>query len=1495
MRGKKGSVWTLFLLLTLLLPSMSGYAAGGSAAASIEIEHLPDFIMTNREQQSTATFYPSAAAYDADGKRLEGQTFIWSLKEQAEGVTLLDRATGAFSVEGGAAAEEFTLLCRTADSTAVSAQVTIPLNRQVNLVEDKVGWTVQGWGKVSGAVDGYHWTRWDSGKHSRGGALAFYDAGKQVKANYFRLKLGNIKNSSSLRIAGSDALVGADGAPAAPPGKTDTVYNTAASVLPVLSPRNGNNRNCGETYWSARSANAAVEPSLEQEQVLTEKDNHGYWGEREFQYIGILNYAADTTANLGNFTVYDFGVYYTAPNYVNIALPEEAEPGAAVQLTAEVYNGVAAEEKTGVGTWSAQGFEIDTRTGVLTVPSAQRVGAVTYTYETEGFRAQTTVYACAERGKVKFANAPDTFWDLQMKRGFVCKGNTLTVPAGTTAKQLRAGIVSPKCDVKVQCVDMEGTEITEGTLKKGDAVWLTDGAAAVRYKIDTAKSGQGSAELVKSDGSYTATAELDAAVPEAVLILAAYDENKMTEMKAMEKTRAEETLTVTLPETKKGNGVRTMVWDSFENMQPLRAQEKTEIYVNRQFTGIAKDERAHGVATFTGAVDIVDTPSADSKSARITLGTDGAYIPLDKAATGSFTAKIVYQADSDVTLFAKNENGRKETLFTLPVKNALSGVKVAFDTDHGVCTLTDETGAETSAAVSLEKIAGLGFVGEGVSLTLHKLFAYSGAAALEDSYFQDYAYQEKARNRLVTEKWKSAYKTLEQGVLMGIDFYQISLFGNKLRIDGQPPRVFDGTPYVPAEQTAICLGGEVLEATESAPVRIAVNGRTLELGSSEIYRTRDTNYVSAQRMANLFGLTLSWDGEYLLGFGREKLFDETKDQSDLKAALYYQRPTGAEIFDRMQKNGDKHPRVFADAARLDEVRDNIARYPILRQWYNSLVEKAEGYANAETLYYTKPDGIRLLSVSVELLRRMENLGIAYQMTGDAKYAQTAWRDLEAVSNFGDWNPSHYLDVATMSMGVAVGYSWFYDYLTDAQKDTIAEGFTRCALNTYIEAVDRGTWWTYVNSNWNPWCHGGLLEGIVAMSDRLNAADAMYALDRMFPYMEYLYPEFIPDGGWAEGTAYHATTLRYLSLWCATLEAATGKDFGYWDLPGMDTTAYFSEVLSGADGVYNYGDNTETLSQCEAQEWFATKYNDPALAKMRYHNLLEGGRDIYLYDLLMTQPEDMGGTSAIAPDTYYQKMNIVSMRTSWTDLSDGFFLAAKGGEHGVSHFHYDHGGFVMDVGGVRFAYELGRESYSITGNDTKTYQYKKRAEGHNTYVINPDETPGQVDKAVAPVIGFDSSESGCYAIIDLSQSYKEAQDMKRGFWLTDDRRKLLIQDEVKLSEPSEVYWFMHTQGNIEVQDDGKTVYITKDGVTVRLDILDSANGGAKFEVRDALPLETTPWLEGQGRNEAFKKLTIHWDSVQDFTLCVMATQVKDSAVSPDIPAVVPMDTWEVSSR
>src|SRR5690554_6318242 len=83
-------------------------------------------------------------------------------------------------------------------------------------------------------------------------------------------------------------------------------------------------------------------------------------------------------------------------------------------------------------------------------------------------------------------------------------------------------------------------------------------------------------------------------------------------------------------------------------------------------------------------------------------------------------------------------------------------------------------------------------------------------------------------------------------------------------------------------------------------------------------------------------------------------------------------------------------------------------------------------------------GRRLLDKSREALRRIFHLSYAYRMTGEEKYLNRAEKELLAVSNFSDWNPSHFLDVAEMTMAVAIGYDWLFEHLSEDSRKTIRE-------------------------------------------------------------------------------------------------------------------------------------------------------------------------------------------------------------------------------------------------------------------------------------------------------------------------------------------------------------------------------------------------------------------------------------------------------------------------
>ena len=73
------------------------------------------------------------------------------------------------------------------------------------------------------------------------------------------------------------------------------------------------------------------------------------------------------------------------------------------------------------------------------------------------------------------------------------------------------------------------------------------------------------------------------------------------------------------------------------------------------------------------------------------------------------------------------------------------------------------------------------------------------------------------------------------------------------------------------------------------------------------------------------------------------------------------------------------------------------------------------------------------------------------MTGDKKYPERAWTEFEAVFDFKDWNPQHYLDCAEMMFGVAVGYDWMYDAFTEEQHKLIEAALVKFGLNNTRDA------------------------------------------------------------------------------------------------------------------------------------------------------------------------------------------------------------------------------------------------------------------------------------------------------------------------------------------------------------------------------------------------------------------------------------------------------------
>jgi hypothetical protein len=80
----------------------------------------------------------------------------------------------------------------------------------------------------------------------------------------------------------------------------------------------------------------------------------------------------------------------------------------------------------------------------------------------------------------------------------------------------------------------------------------------------------------------------------------------------------------------------------------------------------------------------------------------------------------------------------------------------------------------------------------------------------------------------------------------------------------------------------------------------------------------------------------------------------------------------------------------------------------------------------------------LLQVSRESLRRIFYLSYAWRLTHKKKFLDRGEDELLTASRFQDWNPSHFLDVAEMTMAVAIGYDWLYNDLSPKSREVISK-------------------------------------------------------------------------------------------------------------------------------------------------------------------------------------------------------------------------------------------------------------------------------------------------------------------------------------------------------------------------------------------------------------------------------------------------------------------------
>jgi len=576
-----------------------------------------------------------------------------------------------------------------------------------------------------------------------------------------------------------------------------------------------------------------------------------------------------------------------------------------------------------------------------------------------------------------------------------------------------------------------------------------------------------------------------------------------------------------------------------------------------------------------------------------------------------------------------------------------------------------------------------------------------------------------------------------------------------------------------------------------------------------------------------------------------------------------------------------HPRVLLTPEALKALRQAVRPGGPRHEVFRRVQRDADRLLKDKRTVEYRIVGPRLLAQSRRCLDRVQTLALVYLLTDEAKYAERAWRELDAAAAFKDWNPSHFLDTAEMSCAFGIGYDWLYDWMDEAKRRSVRTALLEKGLARGLDAYRgkaRWGWWTRARHNWSQVCNGGLAVGALAVADEAPDAAAEILTSGLGCVAKAM-ANFGPDGSWNEGPGYWGYTLRYTSYYMAALRSALGTMHGLEATDGLDEAGTFRVYFVGpTNRTFNFADASDRAGSHPSMFWLARVYDRPVYA---WHHRERMGAHPDPLDVVWYVADGQGPGAAGWPlHKHFREDHIVFFRSAWQDPG-ALWVGFKGGDNRANHSHLDLGSFVLEALGVRWAEDLGSDDYNLPGyfGGKRWTYYCLRTESHNTLVIDGQN---QSAKAEAPVAAFRGRADDARAVADLSAAYPMCRGVRRGMAML-GRRVVLVQDEVRADKPVDVLWGMVTRAKPKM--DGSRVVLERGGKRLYGRVL--APEGARFETVSANP----PAPQRQ-QKDAVKLVVRLPGKVREVRLAVALSPEADA---PGRVKVLPLARWFAEAK
>jgi len=560
-----------------------------------------------------------------------------------------------------------------------------------------------------------------------------------------------------------------------------------------------------------------------------------------------------------------------------------------------------------------------------------------------------------------------------------------------------------------------------------------------------------------------------------------------------------------------------------------------------------------------------------------------------------------------------------------------------------------------------------------------------------------------------------------------------------------------------------------------------------------------------------------------------------------------------------------HPRIYTTAEQLSAFRAPLQTSR--KQWWETyfrpnaerlLEEPVATEPPTDWIVGARPGGGPLTDELVAVLNkleqhcfriadRLEQLGFAYLISGDRRYADAAIAQLMEISRWDPEGVTSYRNTdrsfRALTFEPALAYDWCWAAMTPQQRQTIRQAIAkRGAL--FISRFRDGARPLYkypYDSHAVTALNYLVLVSLALLHDEPVATE-------WFDFLMSVYPAMYPpwgdeDGGWAQGVSYWKWSMPDGCWVYDALKSLIGLDFyqkahtrnnpwfKFYFQPPWCTSSHFGDGNPGAGA-----DNTDRANLAH----YAAVYKDPylqwyALTPKPYSPNTYGPCSYWWYDeqLAPRPPADL------PQGRWLRDIGWVAMHSDLSDPDD-IMLMFKSSSYGSwNHSQADQNSFVVYGYGEPLLIDSGYYDWYGSPHDVG---YTRQTKAHNDLLVNGAGQPVWDKGATGSITRYFSSRPVDYTCGDATPAYKGALQAFQRHILYLRPDVFVLLDEVKTDTPSEFTWALHALERMQLEDGKQEVTVLRGDSRCQVRFLMPER--LRFELTD----QFTPPLTTQRANQ-----------------------------------------------